>query len=127
MCIDIDLEKNVKHAQWHKYTKKRGHQVIRSSGPLCIAPCIVRFPAVCSKIWSSAPRTPYICETAFSHRFQKVYTTPPPPREQYFGASEKNFKNSRKNAKTHRVSAQCISPRDMQWEQVHRLNSLSLA
>ena len=25
-CIDVDLEKNVKHAQWHKYTRKRGHQ-----------------------------------------------------------------------------------------------------
>ena len=24
-CIDVDLEKNVKHAQWHKYTRKRGH------------------------------------------------------------------------------------------------------
>ena len=25
-CIDVHLEKNVKHAQWHKYTGKRGHQ-----------------------------------------------------------------------------------------------------
>ena len=25
-CINVDLEKNVKHAQWHKYTRKRGHQ-----------------------------------------------------------------------------------------------------
>ena len=25
-CIDVDLEKNVQHAQWHKYTRKRGHQ-----------------------------------------------------------------------------------------------------
>ena len=25
-CIDVDLEKNVKHAQWHKYTRKRGHK-----------------------------------------------------------------------------------------------------
>ena len=25
-CIDVDLEENVKHAQWHKYTRKRGHQ-----------------------------------------------------------------------------------------------------
>ena len=25
-CIDVDLEKKVKHAQWHKYTRKRGHQ-----------------------------------------------------------------------------------------------------
>ena len=25
-CIDVDLEKNVKHAQWHKYSRKRGHQ-----------------------------------------------------------------------------------------------------
>ena len=24
-CIDIDLEKNVKHAQWHKYTRKSRH------------------------------------------------------------------------------------------------------
>ena len=26
------------------------------------------------------PHHPYISETAFSHRFQKVYTTPPPPQ-----------------------------------------------
>ena len=25
-CLDVDLEKKVKHAQWHKYTRKRGHQ-----------------------------------------------------------------------------------------------------
>mmetsp|Transcript_99304 Transcript_99304/g.167433 ORF Transcript_99304/g.167433 Transcript_99304/m.167433 type:complete len:98 (+) Transcript_99304:142-435(+) len=25
-CIDVDLQKNVKHAQWHKNTRKRGHQ-----------------------------------------------------------------------------------------------------
>ena len=25
-CIDVDLEKNVKHAQWHKYTRKRRRQ-----------------------------------------------------------------------------------------------------
>ena len=23
-CIDVDLEKNVQHAQWHKYTRKEG-------------------------------------------------------------------------------------------------------
>ena len=25
-CIDVDLQKNVKHAQWQKYTRKRGQQ-----------------------------------------------------------------------------------------------------
>ena len=25
-CIGIDLENNVKHAQWHGYTRTRGHQ-----------------------------------------------------------------------------------------------------
>ena len=25
-CIDVDVEKNVKHAHWHKYTRKRGHK-----------------------------------------------------------------------------------------------------
>ena len=25
-CLDVDLEKKVKHAHWHKYTRKRGHQ-----------------------------------------------------------------------------------------------------
>ena len=25
-CLDVDLEKNVKHAQRHKYTRKRGYQ-----------------------------------------------------------------------------------------------------
>jgi len=25
-CIHVDLEKNIKHALWHKHTRKRGHQ-----------------------------------------------------------------------------------------------------
>ena len=25
-CIAVDLEKTVKHAQWHRYTRKRGHK-----------------------------------------------------------------------------------------------------
>ena len=42
-------------------------------------PCIVQFPAVCSKSWSPTPPppNPYISEMAFSHRFQKVYIYPP--------------------------------------------------
>ena len=50
---------------------------------------------------------------AFSHRFQKVYVYPPPPMERYFGASDEKFKNPGKKAKTHRVGAQRMSPRDI--------------
>ena len=32
-----------------------------------------------SKIWSPIPPNPYISETAFSQRFQKVYAYPPHP------------------------------------------------
>ena len=36
------------------------------------------------------PPNPYISEMAFSHRFQKVYTyPPPPPMERIFGALDK--------------------------------------
>ena len=76
-CIDLDLEKNVKHAQWHKYTRKRGHQTtyfVPWSPVHCSIPCIVKCPAVWSKLWPlPPPPNPYISEMAFSHRFQKVY------------------------------------------------------
>ena len=51
-----------------------------TSGPqgYCSVPCIIEFPAVCSKIWSPGPPNQYISETAVSHRFQQVYTYPPP-------------------------------------------------
>ena len=70
--------------QWSPSTCGREQQCRRLgfgiiSGPV---PCIVKFPAVCSKIWSPAPPpppppNPHISETAFSYRFQKVYTYPP--------------------------------------------------
>ena len=47
----------------------------------CSVLCIVPFAALCSKMCppTPPPPNPYISETAFSHRFQKV--TPPPGNE----------------------------------------------
>ena len=46
----------------------------------------------------SDPPHPYISETAFSHRFQKVYTYPPPPKGRNFGALDQKFTKPRKSA-----------------------------
>ena len=81
--IDVDLEKNVQRAQWHKYTRKRGHQTTYFV-PYHIVPyrtsilCIVQFAApVAQKCDHLAPPTHSFLKMAFSHRFQKVYTYPP--------------------------------------------------
>ena len=61
-CLNVDLEKNVKHAQWHKYTRKRvirqrilfrtvEHVDKSAKRSICI---ISRFHAELSKLW---PRT----------------------------------------------------------------------
>ena len=26
MCVDVDVDKNVKHAHWHEYTRKKGQK-----------------------------------------------------------------------------------------------------
>ena len=83
-CIDIDLEKNVKHAQWHKDTRKRGHQTtyfVPHRG--AAVPCALLRPMyrqVSSRFLKNMVTypPPYISETAFSQRFQKLYTYPPP-------------------------------------------------
>ena len=56
-CIDVDLEKKVQHAQWHKYTRKRGTTMVtirirnkRWAPVHCSVPCIIEFPALCSKM-----------------------------------------------------------------------------
>ena len=81
-CIDVDLEHNVKHAGRQKYTTKRGHAGMpcmpalqqpggqNSERPKSLA-------SVLKNMVSYPPHNPYISETAFSHRFQKVYTNPP--------------------------------------------------
>ena len=49
----------------------------------CLVLCIVHFAAPfaqkCDHL-PPPPPNPYISETAFSHRFQKVYPHPPPPQ-----------------------------------------------
>ena len=87
-CIDVDLEKNVQHAQWHKYTRKT----------LCSAPtrALSKFQ-LCAQHCDHLPPPPpdvHISETAFSHRFQKVYT--PPPRNKSLAQRTKSSENPQK-------------------------------
>ena len=75
-CIDVDSEKNVKHAQWHKWKGsgreqqcgRLGFGII--SGPLCIALSRVSF-AVCSEIWSPTPPPPTFLKRPFLTDFKK--------------------------------------------------------
>ena len=57
------------------------------------------------------PPDPYISETAFSHRFQKVYT--PPPTGRNSGTLDQKITKPSKSAKTYRVGAQRMSLRDI--------------
>ena len=77
-CIDVGLEKNVKHAQWHLFIHT---DVCCSESPRFLnwAFCnlyakLVQFAALfthkCDHL--PPPPHPYIPETAFSHRFEKV-------------------------------------------------------
>ena len=90
-CIDLDLEKNVKHAQWHKYTRKRGHQttyvVPYRTGPLCIAPSCVssRFQLFAQNYGHlSPPPTHTFLKWPFHTDFKKYTYTPPPPQGTIF-------------------------------------------
>ena len=74
-CIDVVLENNVKHAQGHKYMRKRGHQTTYFV-PSRVSSSFQLFAQNYGH--PPHPPTPYISEMAFSHRFQKVYISPPP-------------------------------------------------
>ena len=84
----------------------------------CPVLCIVHFAALfaqkCDHLTPPPNPNPYISETAFSHRFQKVYTYPPPPTGRNFGALDKIFIQTRKSAITHHVAANQMSPRDIE-------------
>ena len=87
-CIDVNLEQNVKHAGRQKYTRKRGHQTkhfvhYRGSRRQICKTQFLRYFKISRIVVESVAKVPnpYISETAFSHRFQKAYTSPPPPPE----------------------------------------------
>ena len=93
-CIDVDVEKDVKYNNYAKYTIKRGHRT-KNFVPyrgmrreICktqflhyfkISRFVVQSVAAL-KNDNPSPPNPYISEMAFSCRFQKVYTYPPPPQ-----------------------------------------------
>ena len=62
-------------------------------------------PQFCKNMVSDPPPHPYISETAFCHRFQKVYTYPPLTKGRNFGALDQKFRNPTKSTKTHLVGA----------------------
>ena len=91
-CIDVDVEKDVKYNNYAKYTIKRGHRTkyfVPYRGmrrEICktqflhyfkISRFVVQSVAAL-KNDNPSPPNPYISEMAFSCRFQKVYTYPPP-------------------------------------------------
>ena len=71
-------------------------------------------PPILQKYGFGPHHHPYISEMAFSHRFQKVYTYPP-PKGRKFGALDQKFIKPRKSAKTHSVGTQRMSPRDISF------------
>ena len=82
--------------QWQQF----GFGII--TRPLCIAlSCASSNFQLCAQkcdhLPPPPPPNPYISEMTFSHRFQKVYIYPPPPREQYFGASDRKFRKPGKD------------------------------
>ena len=56
-------------------------------------------PRFCKNMVSDPPPHPYISETAFSHRFQKVYTYPP-QRDEILAHWTKSSENPRKVSNT---------------------------
>ena len=62
---------------------------------------------------SSPPPTPYISETAFSHRFQKVYTSPPPPNGTKFWRIGPKFQNPPGKVPKPTALAQTKCPREI--------------
>ena len=77
-CIDVDVDKNVKYKDYQKYTITRGHRTKYFNGavPCLCAPSNVLCCAEKCDHLPPPPPNPYISETAFSRRFQKVYTYP---------------------------------------------------
>ena len=95
-----------------------------SSAPSCVSSLVQLCAQNCDHL--PPPPNPYISETAFSHRFQKAYTyPPPPPTERNFGALDQNLKNPRKIANWLCVGINRMSPRDMRirQEQEQQLSS----
>ena len=96
-CIDIDLERNVKHAQWHKYTRKRGHQTTYfvPSGArrqICKTQFLHYFKisrivlqSVAKVKAAAAIATPLSpMKRPFCTDSKKYAHTPPPKKERYF-------------------------------------------
>ena len=78
-CIDVDLEKNVKHAQWHKYTRF-GLRVICGPSSIalsCASPTLQPHLLKNVIIYPPPPTHTFPKRPLFCHRFQKVYTLPP--------------------------------------------------
>ena len=83
-CIDLDVEKNVKYNNYEKYTIKRGHRTkyfvpYRGMRRQICKTQFLHYFNISSTTSTSPSPNPYISEMAFSCRFQKVYS-PPPPR-----------------------------------------------
>ena len=76
-------------------------QIGTSGGPLCSAPSHAssKFQLCAQKCdHLPPPPNPYISETAFSHRFQKVYTAPPPPpKNESLAQQTKSSENPQKS------------------------------
>ena len=105
--LDVDLEKKCEAC----IVAQARVQINRWTPVHCSVPCIVHFPAVCSKLRSpTPPPNRYISEMVLSYKFQKVYIygcgVVGTPRERYFGTSDEKFKNPGKKGKTHRVGVQ---------------------
>ena len=77
-CIDVNLEENVKPL-WKGATMRTIRiQNNQLSLEHCSILCIVQFAAPFAQKCDHLPRpNPHTSETAFSHRFQKIYTYPP--------------------------------------------------
>ena len=92
-CIDVDVEKNVKHAHWHKYTRKRGHKATyfiphcgaRRRSPLSIAlSCASSNSQLCAQkcdhLQPPPPPGPTFLKRPFLTDFKKYTHTPHPPQ-----------------------------------------------
>ena len=87
-CLDVDLEKNVKHPQWHKYTRKRGHQTtmttiqiqnnqwsLKHCPVLRTVHCAAPFAQKCDHL--PPPLTHTFLKRPFLTDFKKYSHTPP--------------------------------------------------
>ena len=90
--------------------------VILNKNGLTVQCCVcVHRPMCCAALKNDnpSPPNPYISEMAFSCRFQKVYTyPPPPPGDDMFARGSKSCRNYRKVPKpTKLAGSEC--PREM--------------